>query len=258
MKPKVKPPLPTINKKHPLAKVIVACYPFQDKCGTTLRDISEYNNKGTLTLMDPATDWVRTPYGYGLDFDGTDDHINIPHSDSLMVSANATWIFRIKFNSLSNNPMIITKYTDINNNGYYIYMHSTVGLIFANAVSAIHYQTYGNTPPVLGTWYQYKIVKNGSSVKMYRNGAVLPNTNEAVHPNIVANTGATLIGHYPAQYFNGLFDSVLLLNGALSVKEIATLYADPWSIYKITPEYKRYLGKAAQLDFPDMFLAMAA
>ena len=42
--------------------------------GTRLHDVSRYNNWGTLTNMDAATDWVIDGGQYALDFDGTNDY----------------------------------------------------------------------------------------------------------------------------------------------------------------------------------------
>ncbi|GAG42813.1 unnamed protein product, partial [marine sediment metagenome] len=32
---------------------------------------------GTLISMAPAADWVTSPYGYALDFDGDNDHVTM-------------------------------------------------------------------------------------------------------------------------------------------------------------------------------------
>jgi len=42
--------------------------------GFTVYDKSGKGNDGTLTNMDPTSDWVTGKYGYGLDFDGVDDY----------------------------------------------------------------------------------------------------------------------------------------------------------------------------------------
>jgi len=43
--------------------------------GSLVNDSSGHGNTGTLTNMDPATDWVATPRGVGLDFDGSNDNL---------------------------------------------------------------------------------------------------------------------------------------------------------------------------------------
>ena len=41
--------------------------PYLGSTGTTLRDWSGHGNHGTLTSMDPATDWVASQYGWAID-----------------------------------------------------------------------------------------------------------------------------------------------------------------------------------------------
>ena len=44
--------------------------------GTRLHDVSRFNNWGTLTNMDAATDWVVDGGQYALDFDGSNDYVD--------------------------------------------------------------------------------------------------------------------------------------------------------------------------------------
>ena len=60
-----------------------AWVPAMGVTGGTLRDISGNKNHGTLTNMDPATDWVVGEKGLALDFDGSDDYIEIANSPSI-------------------------------------------------------------------------------------------------------------------------------------------------------------------------------
>lgn len=48
--------------------------------GLTWRDQSMHRNDGTLTSMDPASDWVMSPYGWALDFAGlgSGEYVSIP------------------------------------------------------------------------------------------------------------------------------------------------------------------------------------
>jgi hypothetical protein len=56
---------------------LVGCWvPQMGPTGDTLLDLSGYRNHGTLTNMDPATDWVTQQDGWALDFDGSNDHID--------------------------------------------------------------------------------------------------------------------------------------------------------------------------------------
>ena len=55
---------------------LVGYWNFQEGTGTTAYDKSGKRNHGTLTNMDPTTDWVDGKLGGGLDFDGSDDYIH--------------------------------------------------------------------------------------------------------------------------------------------------------------------------------------
>lgn len=43
--------------------------------GNRMTNIANFGNHGTLTNMDPPTDWVPTERGMALDFDGSNDHV---------------------------------------------------------------------------------------------------------------------------------------------------------------------------------------
>jgi hypothetical protein len=50
--------------------------------GGTLHDVSGRHNNGTLTDMDPATDWVVDEKGYSLEFDGSSHYVPFPTTTS--------------------------------------------------------------------------------------------------------------------------------------------------------------------------------
>jgi len=58
---------------------LVGYWAFEEGSGTTANDSSGNGNDGTLTSMDPPTDWVSGKAGNGgaLDFDGTNDHVSV-------------------------------------------------------------------------------------------------------------------------------------------------------------------------------------
>jgi hypothetical protein len=56
--------------------LVGAWCPSLGASGFRLIDRSGYGNHGTLTNMDPGTDWVASGNGLALDFDGVDDYVN--------------------------------------------------------------------------------------------------------------------------------------------------------------------------------------
>jgi len=60
------------NKGKPIAH-----WKMNEGVGTTVYDWSGNENEGTMTNMDASTDWVTGKVGKALDFDGSDDYIDI-------------------------------------------------------------------------------------------------------------------------------------------------------------------------------------
>ena len=72
---------------------LVAYYNFNDGSGTTPTDLTSNSNDGTMTNMDASSDWVSNnlfAQDYALDFDGTNDQIQIAYNSSLDVSDQVT------------------------------------------------------------------------------------------------------------------------------------------------------------------------
>ena len=66
-----------------------AWLPALGPTGSTLRDISGRGNHGTLTSMDPATDWGTTNkrgLPWGLEFDGSANYVNCGNQSSLSMT----------------------------------------------------------------------------------------------------------------------------------------------------------------------------
>ena len=58
--------------------LVGAWVPALGPTGGTLHDVAGSARDGTLTNMDPATDWVVGSPGSVLDFDGSNDYVNVP------------------------------------------------------------------------------------------------------------------------------------------------------------------------------------
>ena len=72
---------------------LVAYYNFNDGSGTTSTDLTSNSNDGTLTNMDASSVWVSNTLfaqDYALDFDGTNDQIQIAYNSSLDVLDQVT------------------------------------------------------------------------------------------------------------------------------------------------------------------------
>src|SRR5687768_14585466 len=82
LKPLHKPRLGSrLDRRHPLSRGLVSRWLLNEGGGATAWNIANPNNHGTLTTMDPTTDWVASPRGMVLTFDQTNDHIVMPRVD---------------------------------------------------------------------------------------------------------------------------------------------------------------------------------
>ena len=66
-----------------LTGLVGAWCPSLGPSGYALLDRSGRGNHGTLTNMDAGSDWVGTPGGWALDYDGTNDYVNCGTSRQL-------------------------------------------------------------------------------------------------------------------------------------------------------------------------------
>lgn len=95
----------------------VGCWKFDEGTGTTAYDSSPFGNNGTL-VNGPA--WTTGRYGNGLQFDGANDYVNIPHHAGLEPSS-ITVEFWVNLNSDGTRHVIVTKWfgftTEVNPDG---------------------------------------------------------------------------------------------------------------------------------------------
>jgi len=137
--------------------------------GAIVADDSGNGNHGTLTGMDPATDWVGTPYGPGLDFDGSNDEVAL---SGLFNDQSFTVVARCYARSIANYKGLVTCRDDNLGKGW--------GL--ACASSKLSLFGYGLTPQatssasniLLNTWITVGVVHNklAGLTDIYFNGVL--------------------------------------------------------------------------------------
>jgi PGF-CTERM protein/uncharacterized repeat protein (TIGR01451 family) len=202
---------------------------FDEGSGTIARDSSGSGNDGTIY----GATWVDGKYGKALSFDGVDDYVQVPDSDSLDITGAITieaWIFLREFKSPYS--MIISKGaygTDkgaeyeitVDPSGYYeVYR-------LKNDNYGAEYDIYQFSP---NTWYHFAITfnKNEGEVKTYVNGILQRKWSKS--NNIYDSVRPLLFGVQEHKvgskgyYFHGIIDEIYVYNRALSAEEIKTLY----------------------------------
>ena len=207
---------------------IVGAWLFNDGKGDIAKDSSGKGNDGTLK-NGPV--WVEGKFGKALQFDGTDDFVNIGDTDELSGSAGkkltvVAWFKTGKIQGPDNTP-IITKYLSAQEKDW--------GLTVDSGKLKFAYETGGagtdfevNAPSMGGAvdldkWYHGAFVLDGTDAKVYLDGvevaaAALPTET----PNTAVNVeiGAVV---YRNNYFQGIIDEVAVFNAALSKDDISAI-----------------------------------
>jgi len=204
--------------------------------GATLYDVSGRGNHGTLTNMDPATDWVGSPDGWALDFDGSNDHI---HCGTIKNTSQLTLV------------VVLNEYTNSDTFQYIVSQRNNAainwGLFIRRSLEASDLarrltivgggdaELKGTTPLQDATHYLVAATICGNEGSLYVNGlldatgAVNTIANNAV-PTLIScrySTGTTV--NTP---LNGSLAFVGMSSRAWSSNEIAAWSADPLALLR--------------------------
>lgn len=212
---------------------LVGWWKFDEGSGTIAYDSSGHNNNGTIN---GGAGWGTGRISGALNFDGSDDYVNVPDIDnSLDAPSQITIAAWMKPNVMNQTQMIVTKQpsgtemTFISGN-YVFQMDPDPGnsLEFSHQIDPHFNQVYYNSTHSIitaGVWQHVAVtLKAGDSVKFYRNG-VSVGTSAQTQPFGIVNDQPLRIGkRQNAVLFNGSIDDVRVYNRALSASEIQQIY----------------------------------
>jgi hypothetical protein len=173
---------------------------------------------------------LRIPSEYALRFDGIDDYVNIPHSDSLNSPAV---INRITIEAWYYPTTFTYSYGAIYSKGGHYYV---AWLVFSGGTTNI-YLSLGYTPDdswtipnFLNQWHFLAITYDGSYIRWFYNGVKVRETAKTI--TIASSTDNALIGlnrlGYP-EYLAGFIAKVCIYSRALSADEILWNYNYPYN-----------------------------
>jgi hypothetical protein len=208
--------------------------PSIDATGGILLNRSGRNNHGTLTNMDPASDWVVSGGKLALDFDGANDYIigNQVFAGAF-VSVSIWAFFR---SNPANYPMLFQLRNSASGNAVnsYQFLHRPNGdgygggsgsrLVWvANGATGV--AVFPSVGLVSNEWAHYGLTYNGETLRIYKNGIEVASAAQTAVPsginqfnlgNNLANTGDG--------YFDGQLDDVRIYNRALTAGEVRQLW----------------------------------
>ncbi len=249
------PPGVFVDPTHPLSRGLVGWWLFNEGAGSRLSDISGLGNHGTLTDMDPATDWVGSLHGGALDFDGTDDFVSVGNDRSLNDLPALTVSAWVNLRADGNLESVVSKAATGGTGARDLLGQSTVNrLRFAIDRSAgdLEVRSTVGDGYVLAEWHHYAVAWDGTftatNVRMYRDGVELGHSLDTDGSgDAVSDAALPLnIGSLRTNSFrlDGQIDDVRIYNRALSVDEVRQLFEDPYANL-ITVPIRRYLSAVA-------------
>lgn len=202
---------------------LMGCWKLDETSGTTAADSSGLSHNGTLS-NGPA--WDTGKVNGCLNFDGTDDYVNVGNPTDLQITGAMTLSSWVYIDSVTNSGRIITKQGNSGARGWSLNVESGGYAAFQVAPSATTLAIVSSDTLPTNQWVHLTGVYDpGVSMKIYVNG-VLNNTNTTSIPNAQYNSSQNVnIGRRPsaANYFDGKIDEVKVFNTALNTSEIADL-----------------------------------
>ena len=200
---------------------LVGSWHFNEGSGTTAYDSSGRGNNGTL-VNGPT--WVDGKFGKALQFDGSDDYVEVQHSDSLNIQGPITLETWVQIKSWAKSGSIVSKGTG----GTYVWQ---IFVDSANKRIAGYFKVdtawrscYSGTLS-LDTWYHVISSWDGTNSYLYING-VQAGTDTTGSGTLATNTLSLFIGKGGTEpyYHNGTIDEVRIYNRALTAEEIKAHY----------------------------------
>jgi len=192
--------------------------PSLDATGAILLDRSGRNNHGTLTNMDPATDWVVSGGKGALDFDGLNDRVT-----TTLVSTTMSTGFTVNFWLKARNTGGMILGNSSNNVTHIRLFGTTTATSLRVAVGTYTFDLVASTRNT-EDWSVITVVGLGTTVAWYYNGLLVQSATNAAASSGGMNVNTIGTGAASPLFFDGQLDDIRIYNRALTAGEVRQLY----------------------------------
>lgn len=196
-------------------------------------------NDGTLTNMDPATDWDPSshPGGFGsLDFDGTDDEIvrsTFSELDGVSQFSAVAWVRQV---SGTDRQSLFSIYTGAGAAEDTVFLARKANLSTDLEVfipdTAFKSRTVSSF--FSSEWLHLAITFNSGTLSIYKNGVAQSHSGDTLPSTTNSPAGDLHIGNYVNNFWEGLISKARTYNRALTASEVQDLYLDSLDSYPAT------------------------
>ncbi len=200
---------------------LIGYWSFDEGSGVIAKDESGNGNDGTL---ENGTEWTDGQSGYAVQFDGTDDCVNLGNTGNLSITGDFTFSMWVKISAYPTSwRNMLSKLVDDQHVEYnFRYKTATEGQFYYGTGSAAIVCSWNPTEDLpLNTWTHIAGVrKSKTHLKLYFNGVekrTLNTTTEAVSTAANVTIGRQSNNTF---YFTGIIDEVAIFSDALEEAEI--------------------------------------
>lgn len=249
------------DRSHWMFRDCVLWLPMQAGAGGTAYDISGRQNHGTLTNMDPSTDWVVGERGgRALDFDGSDDRVDVAAADVFenLAQGPMTLSLRVRLDSYrGGGPTSYIFNTWDSGGGFNLFCRTAGDERISFAVYTTGSAGIWDFSTVDTNWHHLALTYDGSSPTtaptLWIDGVPeSPGSTQNPTGSLVTDAGHTLsfMGRDLDNNRNqdGRLADVRAFRRVLRASEIDTLYADPWQPFARRKTFG-FLSEAAPPTF---------
>jgi len=214
--------MPAMVEKASASGALGGIWRFDEGTGTTAYDSSGNGNHGTVH----GAIWTDGKIGKALEFDGVNDYVNMPDSNSLDITGKITleaWIYPYTVTTMQ---VIVQKYNYSGppyNGAYYLgvggYGYNNKILFGLSHNGYNFYYILSNTNIAANTWTHVAATSNGTHMIIYING--IKDKVATYPPGVIYASAAPLrIGCFlpelgVSRFFNGLIDEVRVSSGTI-------------------------------------------
>jgi hypothetical protein len=197
---------------------IVAAWIFEGIDGGIVKDVTGNGHDGKI-VGDPQI--AEGKFGKGLEFDGVDDYVEVPHSEDLDLDTFtlAAWV---KMGSTgANQNIIVKKIPDPEQKTYQLISHTdSAGAIRGSFhVGGANQVVMGVTPVTDEEWHHTVTTYDGSILRVYLDGemeAEVPASGEPDKTDAPLGLGSSC----PGQFMKGIIDEACVISVALEQEDI--------------------------------------
>jgi hypothetical protein len=211
--------MPSLPRSH---NIVGRWVPSAGATGFRLVDRSGRSNHGTLTNMDPASDYVASGGKLALDLDGSNDFVSTRAIPLGTIHTSSAWLFAgsapaFSFQGFNGQGLGDTNFCSI--------AFSATGTASTLTTFVYSFSSTGvsvSIPNVFQKWTHAVTVRIGTSVEFYLNGV---SVGSGSNVGLSGSFSPDRFGQRSAGVnFQGLLDDYMLYNTALTANEVAQVY----------------------------------